>query len=379
MPLQPLETRLSRGARDTTLGVRVAQQVVVPVPCPPTPDTSLPVRPNVGAVQRTLSVTCSGGLANRLRVLASGVALAEATDRHFEMVWPTARHTCGAGFHQLFDSDLPVRDVPRVADPHTWTMADGHFSPPPDVLLADEPRLRVSHVGWLVDRAKSPAHADVADRAAQIIGELRPLPHLQRRIDDVAAQFRSAVVGVHVRRGDFHAARPDVVANLDLVLATVRERLDAGADSVFLATDDGAPPVMTSRQGSVDGVRAAFRDAFGAQLVETHPRSLDRGTQEAVEDAVVDLWLLRRCHEIVGTKASSFSELAAVGRAVPLTYCGGKARPHRRLDRLLHDLKLDGVIARWGRRRYGVEVPAVAVTHRLVTAPRRAVRWLRRR
>lgn len=329
-------------------------------------------------MQRTLTVTCLGGLANRLAVLASGVAVAELTGRRFEMIWPTGRHTCGAGFHQLFDSELPVRDVAQLPDPGSWTMADGHFRPPPDVLTTADTHVRLGYVGWLIDPDRSPLHAEAMARAEQVLVELRLVPHLQSRVDAVAGRFGALTVGAHVRRGDFITTRPDVVANLDGVVATVRSRVEAGADTVFLATDDGAAPTV-SEAGLEQGVRAAFRDAFGDRLVETEPRSLDRGASEAIEDSVVDLWLLRRCHEVVGTAASSFSELAVAGRDAPITYCAGKGRPHRRLDRIVEDLGLAEPLARWARQRYGIDVPAVAVTHRLVTSPKRLVRRIVRR
>lgn len=329
-------------------------------------------------MERTLTVTCLGGLANRLSVLASGVAVAELTDRRFGMIWPTRRHTCGAGFHQLFDSELPVVDVPELSNTSSWIMADGHFQPPPDALLMPDTDVRLGHVGWLIDPRRSDRHAEAMTRAEQVIAELRLAPQLHDRVEAIASGFGPATVGAHVRRGDFISTRPDVVANLDAVVDAVRERVDTGADTVFLATDDGAPP-MAFEAGVEQGVRASFRNAFGDRLVETEPRSLDRGSLEAIEDSVVDLWLLRRCREVVGTAASSFSELAVVGRDAPITYCAGAARPHRRIDRLVEDLGLAGPLGRWARRRYGIDVPAVAVTRRLITSPKRVFRRIGRR
>ena len=50
---------------------------------------------------RTLTVGAGAGLTARLRILISGMALAEATQRQFRMLWPLTSH-CAAPFNSLF-------------------------------------------------------------------------------------------------------------------------------------------------------------------------------------------------------------------------------------------------------------------------------------
>jgi hypothetical protein len=56
--------------------------------------------------------------------------------------------------------------------------------------------------------------------------------------------------------------------------------------------------------------------------VSIPPRSLDRGSVEAVQDTLVELWLLRATSSFVGTTGSSFSGFAVVARDVPRVMVG---------------------------------------------------------
>jgi hypothetical protein len=62
---------------------------------------------------------------------------------------------------------------------------------------------------------------------------------------------------------------------------------------------------------------------YGPRVVATVPRTLDREAPAAIQDAVVDLWLLRATQLLVGTRGSSFSGLALFGREVPHALVGG--------------------------------------------------------
>ena len=58
---------------------------------------------------RTLTVACTSGLSNRLRVLLSGMALAEASGRRFTMYWP--RTKVRIQLHRAFSNAWSVTNV----------------------------------------------------------------------------------------------------------------------------------------------------------------------------------------------------------------------------------------------------------------------------
>jgi hypothetical protein len=89
-----------------------------------------------------------------------------------------------------------------------------------------------------------------------------------------------------------------------------------------------------------------------------------------VQDALVDLLLLRATDAVVGTWFSSFSELAAAGRPVPLIYCrsGGAWAAAE------WALRATGGLA-WLRRearvRYGGRVHPITLLEYYLRTPRR--------
>ena len=55
------------------------------------------------------------------------------------------------------------------------------------------------------------------------------------------------------------------------------------------------------------------------------PRTLDRAVPMAIQDAVVDLWLLRSTNMFVGTALSGFSDLVYFGNDIPYVQISGVA------------------------------------------------------
>lgn len=333
--------------------------------------------------RRTLTVACRSGLGNRLKVLCSGLALAEATDRDFRMLWPTDRPSCGAGFSDLFDNVLPVHDMiaadlDRRLSSEDWWIDDGLFSDLPDPLSDHRVDLRYCHVDWLVGDHEGVRHREIRAAAEERLTDLRPNPAISTRIDATVEQIVRPAIGVHARRGDFLSSRYHVAGNLEAVIAQTREQLDRGARTVVLVTDDGAGPDLAGSRSEETGVRRAFRQAFGERVVETVPRSLDRTSRLAIEDAVVDLWVLRSTDVVIGTEGSSFSELGAAGRGVPLISTAGKAAAFRRVDRMIERTGFAPVVTSIGSAYFGRQVPLPVLTHRLMR-PIRRFRRVRRR
>lgn len=312
---------------------------------------------------RTLTVFTGAGLGNRLRVLLSGLALAEATGRALTMFWARSP-ACGAAFRELFTNDWPVVDVDKI--PRELVAARprkprGRHKIG-NLLEAPEPHLVVRSSHWLIAPERFPAHRALAARCVELLGQLEPTSAIRDRVAAFRAQhFRPLMIGVHARRGDFLKVRPDRSWNTAEILAAVDrflvERPEAG---ILLCTDDGAPEPrgeLTVREG----VRETLRARYGARLVETSPSSLDRRTPESIQDALVDLLLLRATDAFVGTLSSTFSDLATYGRAVPSARVWGMSPAYRWLHRIAWFTGLQ-LGARVLRRTLGVDVrgPTVA-------------------
>jgi hypothetical protein len=184
------------------------------------------------------------------------------------------------------------------------------------------------------------------------------------------------MIGVHLRRGDLLHQRPDVASNTAQAIAAVDQFLEKAPDAgVFLCTDDGAVAPNTGRGTPAEGVREAFRLRYGSRVTWTIPRSLDRYTPQAIQDALMDLWLLRTTNPFVGTQASSFSELAVFGRDIPHLLAGGATPGYQRVDRWAQRLGLYALLARHSRRWVEGNVPLPPLLRYYATTP---YRWMRR-
>ncbi len=264
---------------------------------------------------RTLTVCSESGLANRLRVLLSAMALSEATGRALQVHWPRTP-ACAGRFDELFEPSLPVHDGDAVACA-ALPLWGGVGQPMSDLLHASEQHLALRSPDWLIRPDQYPAHAPLCRRCMALWPTHKPAPYERETVAAFQRQhFRSRMIGVHLRRGDFLRARPDVVGGTPQALAAV-ERLLAGCPEagLFVCTDDGARDPVTGRV-QAEGVVDRFRERFGERVVSTTPRSLDRASSAAIQDALVDLYLLRQTDFFVGTRDSSFSAMAVFGRDV---------------------------------------------------------------
>lgn len=300
--------------------------------------------------ERTLTVFAHTGLSNRLYVLTSGLALAGAAGRAFRMLWPRTS-ACGAAFNELFSNDWPVDvvDERALADqPYGWSL---HNPRPPDVLTMPADSLVLGGHHTLLRPDLYPAHKALVEPCLAYFRQLQPIPHIADAVATFRAQqFRPRMIGVHLRRGDYAVVRPDLMGNTAPAIAAVdavlRNWPEAG---IFLATDDDL--------AGGEGVRAIFTRRFGKRVVCTTPCSLDRNSVAAIQDGLLDLWLLRQTDYVIGSAGSAFSRLAAHGRSVPLVLCRGATAEYRRAYRL-YQLSGFASLVRWlGRYEFHRDLP----------------------
>ena len=328
---------------------------------------------------RQLTVISGGGLCNRLRVLLSGLAIAEATGREFVMRWHDKSSVCS--FNRLFENRWDVRPHVSIDQAQLIDLTIRSLSTFPDLLLSQADHLVVTHYDWLIRPARYPTHRTLQNRCVALMNELKPVTWLDQRVQScIADTFRERMIGVHLRRGDLVLHRPDKVDNLVPAMQAVDRWLDASPEAgILLCTDDGAPDPFSPRQVPYEGVVEQFVQRYGARVITTKPRSLDRHTPEAIEDALIDLWLLRSTDFFVGTAGSSFSEMAMFGRTVPAVLTAAPTPAHARQT---HWLKVSGIyyaMSQLGRREFGGDVPYNQILRRYKLRLQSFVRRMARR
>jgi hypothetical protein len=297
-----------------------------------------------------LTVAASAGLCNRLRVLLSGLALAEATGRRFTMLWPRTKD-CAASFSDLFANAWPVQ-----------TMTDDEWrylrqtvrreQVRYDLLTADAADLYFWTSQSLLMPQRFPAHGALQRRMEDLLAVMQPADDIIARIEAFQADaFRPRMIGVHLRRGDLRVIEPVVTENAEAAMQAVDAYLAQCPDAgVLLCTDDGALNQYSGKLLPTEGVRAKFVHRYGERVVFTIPRSLDRREPVAIHDALVDLWLLRRTDYFVGTVGSTFSGMAVLGRSVPVSLCQSR-HPLRHLIPLRYWLRGERPL-KWLARYY---------------------------
>lgn len=261
-----------------------------------------------------------GGLANRLRLMASAHRIAKELGRAFAFYWRPDRG-CGCRFGDLFDSPFDEIDEAQLK---AATPADYyHDKPNPQ----PEPGKHLIKVGSGISRFYRSPHiiihscAFVAFEDETFVGRnrgsphwfrkeisafhqrLRPVAEVAERVEQASQQLLTPqTVGVHVRRTDHqlsqrHSTDEKFVAHMDAMIEQ-----DSGV-RFFLATDC---PETERRFQERFGPRVGVYPKRSERKVTTL-KGLDRGTREGMQDALVDLLLLSRTRRILGSGASTFS------------------------------------------------------------------------
>lgn len=260
-----------------------------------------------------------GGLANRMRAMASAVTLARTAHSAIEFVWfqDWALH---APFFTIFEQpeELCLREATRL-----------------DALTLDRPRRR--NLGlprlWqrcrfddcLYEQAVTPLQESGfdfrqwADGARQLymasysafypydealVGELFvPVAEVRREVERRQEHFAPETVGVHIRRTDHAAAIAKSPTHLFF------EQLDHDLErnpalGIFLATDS-------------DSVKQEMAGRYGSRVLTAHSTA-DRSSVDGIRDGVADMYTLARTQRIYGSFQSTFSEMASQLGGIPL-------------------------------------------------------------
>jgi hypothetical protein len=285
------------------------------------------------------------------------MALAQATQRSFTMLWkPSA--ACGSSFESLFENRWNVsQDVP-FDEQHAYDFSHYAWNHFPDLTQASETNVYVRHFGWLYQHTRYPHHAPIEAAAKQLMCELTLIPPLQERVQDFRrACFRPTMLGVHYRRGDLMRWRPDTTNNLNMAVEAIdrilAEHPDAG---ILVCTDDGAPNPYTRQAVPSQRVLSHMQARYGNRVVSTGAQTV-RDSETAIQDAVVDLFLLRSTDFFIGTLGSTFSEVAAFGRMIPVIFAAGATDSYARREHVLKRLGLLGWLKQAAHREYGKDVP----------------------
>lgn len=263
-----------------------------------------------------LVVQNGGGLCSRLMTIAMGLSIAERTGRRFGCCWARTVH-CHCWYDDLFEPssefDLyrSCEEVGLQRQPFATETESGTRWI--DLLGEQLGDLFIHAPGRLLGQRRADHRKLIEDElSARFLAAFRPKSRFLDLAEAyVANSFSGPTAGVHVRRGDY---KKGMVA-LERFVAEV-ERLAADGRQIYLATDDGAPLPGQAEGTEAEGVVSTFQGRCPGRVLFRPPRSLARDSLTAIEDALIDIIILRQCEAFIGTASSSFSLAAILGRNV---------------------------------------------------------------
>ena len=254
-----------------------------------------------------LTVEPIAGLGNRLRVIASSVELSKLLGCGLRIVW-TRTTDLNSRLGDLFEPSPHFSVVES-----SWTVSrlrrrvlrpflhDAYF----DDRTVDSLGSPERAVACLKGRARPFVITCLRFLPAVLRREdLSPTSDIQCAVDEIARGFSPSIVGVHVRRADqgLSIAESPTSAFLEAMRRAIKED---SKTTFFLATDSPDDAGVIS-------------SAFPGRVTRLRP-DLSRPRPAAARDALIDMECLGRCRYVLGSYASSFSDVAAERGGVPLT------------------------------------------------------------
>lgn len=259
-----------------------------------------------------------GGLCNRMRAISAAISLADLFEKEqLRIIWfrDWGLNCC---FHDLFHSiSLPNVQVKEA----TWK----------DILLYDRPRKKNLYLPKIVQcllfdaclyekTTWNPEYDYVKWKgehnncylasygqfypANRPLGDIFiPLTEITHRIESNTKAFTQHTIGVHIRRSDHQLAK--IKSPLSAFIQRMDKAIEADKNTTFYLASDSAED------------KRILKEQYGDRII-TSANKVRRDSLEGMRDAIVDLYTLANTKKILGSYASSFSEIAAQLKGISL-------------------------------------------------------------
>jgi hypothetical protein len=260
-------------------------------------------------------IETQGGLANRMRVISSALALQNGIGKQVQCYW-VPKAELNARFEELFLSIDVLQIMDKVPfkyrflkssfhdNPIKYFIANGiNFMSDINLVLKDKD---VVDVIWsqkmnLITLTESKKQLYLKTCSNFYGGSIKseffiPVPAIQSIIMEKTSTFTNPVIGIHIRRTD--NKKSILYSPTELFIQKIDQQLGAEPNTCFyLATDDLQEEKL-------------LKNRYGSRII-THQKVLDRSSLKGIRDAMVDLYSLSATDAIWGSYWSSFSDMAA--------------------------------------------------------------------
>ena len=262
-----------------------------------------------------LHIIPTGGLCNRMRVMASGVYLAQKYGRTAIIHWNNTKGL-RADFCQLFMTQMPA-DTMLIENRNWLYRIDSTVQ-----FLLRFPLLKCrSQVIYNYNRYSNGNFSDNSnfqvgkdytlvgcnslDQHYNLRKLFKPTDSIQNRINIITSQFASNTIGIHIRRTD--NIQSIKLSPLEAFIQKINEEImQDNSVKFYLASDD-------------EEVKQRLMKLFRDRII-THTDKLERDSLEGMCIAVVDLFCLSKTRKIIGSDYSSYSNIAAELGDIPIEF-----------------------------------------------------------
>ncbi len=260
-----------------------------------------------------------GGLANRMRAMASGIALCRDLSIIPEIIWPI-NSELNCKYEKLFNI---------IPDAYKLKNVSGMC----DLFFYDEPRKKNIYLSKIFRKRKNIdlfiSDKDISgkyiDDTKRLIDDIRttkgdviirsglefynfddtlylnlfkPTEHVSNIVGQIIQEFDNhKTIGLHIRRTDNIIAIQQ--SPLYLFKNVIDEEIKNNNDIKFyLATDS-------------ESVKQEMKNLYGNRII-TSSHQVSRKTESGIIEALTEMLVLSKCDKIYGSYWSSFSEAAAL-------------------------------------------------------------------
>lgn len=264
----------------------------------------------------SIVVKANGGLGNRMRVLASCVALSQRLRKEVEVIWVN-NYELNCDYDRLF---LPMEGVTVTVKSYIpkWNKIGLSLRAKKlkrtyenfDIQLSDKEIVELRSLKSDLVKLIKDAPTVFINTCEHFYGDhsflayMLPTPEVLLEVERrLSKMSKTRFYGVHIRRGDNEMSK-EKSPTIDFVERLKKIQLERADVHFYLSTDD-------------KGEAKILQKMVGANLYY-FSAGQNRDNPKNIETALVDLLMLSKSERILGSYWSSFSEVASQYSGVPL-------------------------------------------------------------
>ena len=265
-----------------------------------------------------INIIPTGGLCNRMRAMATGIAVAKSFNAQAQIYWNNCEGL-KANFGALFQP-IVAPNI-NIIENTNWLFNIGNT--------------KDFYLRWLLLRIKfgqvifnhSIYNADAPDIQKivkpSVHGKIMlvschpmckqydlkslfiPQTDIQDRISKISRQFTVHTIGVHIRRTDNIQSIKQ--SPMEIFDEAMNREVEANPQTLFYLASDNK------------NVKNQLSELFPNRIITMHDDT-DRNSLEGMKFAVIDLFCLSKTKKIIGSVYSSYSQIAGELGEIPIEY-----------------------------------------------------------